>query len=130
MLKVFQPMNTPVGTNEQTGVNTATVTASGNFQSRGLAAACSSALFILNVTAATGTSPSLTVSVQGRDPLSLVWIPLGSFPAQTAVSAAPLTLELNPLYFEEVRVAYTVSGATPSFTFQCGAFYLNSETPG
>lgn len=129
MLKVYQTFTTPVGSNEQTGVNQATVTASGAFRSRGIAAGADKALFILNVSAISGTSASLTVSVQGYDPASGQWVTIQSFAAQTAVSASPLTLAIDPLYYQQLRVSYTLTGTTPSATFSCAAFLLSTESP-
>lgn len=71
------------------------------------------ALVFLNVTAASGTSPTLNVKVQTKDPNG-DWYDLVSFTQATAAAkeAKPVTV-----YGETLRIAYTVAGTTPSFTF-------------
>lgn len=128
--KVFQPLTTPAGANEQNGVGQITVTASGSAVSRGIASGASRALFFLDVSAASGTSPSLTVKIQGQDPGSLKWQDICSFPAQAAVTpATPLApIEVDPLYYQQIRATWTVSGTSPSFTFSCGALLMAEGT--
>jgi hypothetical protein len=84
-VKVFQPLTTPVGTNEQTGVGQATVTTTTTFTDRGIGSRADRAIFFLDVSAASGTTPSLTVAIQGLDPGSGKWQAIATFPAQTAV---------------------------------------------
>ena len=63
-----------------------------------------------------GTSPSLTVSIQGS-PDGTNWATLASFAAQTAATAAgvAIRLALSQVLEPFVRVSYTISGTTPSF---------------
>lgn len=69
------------------------------------------------VTAASGTSPSLTVSVQtshdngASDP----WRTIASFPAQTAVGTTAWQDFVGLDRY--VRASWVISGTTPSFTF-------------
>ena len=84
--------------------------------------------FFLNITAASGTTPSLTVSIQSKDPLSGVYVnlPGASFPAQTGVGSAELTVypgiataanaEVAQVLSGTFRAVATISGTTPSFT--------------
>lgn len=107
-----------------------TVTASGNgntylmefqYASRGI--------FFLDVSAATGTSPSLTVSVQTQDPASGKWQNILSFPAQTAATGGtPISAITSDLYGVPHRVAWTVSGTTPSVTFTL-AYVATRQNP-
>ena len=126
-IKVFQSLTTPVGTNEQVGVGQYTATASGSFRERGIAAGAAKGLFLMNVSAISGTGASLTVAINGRDPGSRNWVQICTFPAQTAVSTAPLTQAVDPLYFQEIQCSYTVAGTTPSITFSCGVILLSEE---
>jgi hypothetical protein len=131
-VKVFQPLTTPVGTNEQTGVGQATIAAASTvtYTDRGLPARADRAIFFLDVSAISGTSPSLTVAIQGQDPGSLKWQTIATFPAQTAVTGAttPLApLTVNPLFYTKVRAQAVVSGTTPSVTFSCGAIFMSDE---
>lgn len=95
-------------------------------------------MLFLNASVVTGTTPSLTVRVQVQDPVSAAWVDLpgASFAAITAVTAAPLLLAIdlglvavanaavNMALPRTWRLAWVISGTTPSFTFSVGAQYL------
>lgn len=73
----------------------------------------------LNVTAASGTSPSLTVTIE--DTLDGTnWNTIGSFSAKTAVSRE--VINITTPFSDRVRVSWTVAGTTPSFTFEVSAY--------
>lgn len=90
----------------------------------------------VNVTAVSGTGPTLVASVQAQDPVSLAWYPLNA--AATAISAAGLyTFAVYPgatggavtqatgLPLPQAwRVSFTIAGTTPSFTFSAGYSYV------
>lgn len=100
-----------------------------NFNARG-------ALLFLNVSAASGTTPTLDVRVQVQDPISLAWfdLPGAAFPQRTAVSTAMLEVYPGLVDAANVRVgralprtwrlAWTLGGTTPSFTFSVGVQYV------
>lgn len=67
----------------------------------------------LNVTAASGTSPSLTVTIEHSGDGS-TWRPHSSFAAATAVTTERKTFGGIDRY---VRATWAVAGTTPSFTF-------------
>lgn len=69
---------------------------------------------VLNVTAASGTTPSLTVNVQTSydNGDTDAWHTVASFTAATATGVQRKTFAID----RYVRVTYTVSGTTPSFT--------------
>lgn len=68
----------------------------------------------LNVTAASGTSPSLTVVLE--DTLDGTnWNTIGTFAAKTA--AGREVINVTAPFTETVRATWTVAGTTPSFTF-------------
>lgn len=99
----YQVTDIPIGT--ITASATSAAVSSGNY---------SSAIAYLNVTAATGTTPSLTVKLQDS-PDGVTWydIPSGAFTAATAVGTQRLTVSnIGPL----LRAVSTVTGTTPSFT--------------
>lgn len=67
----------------------------------------------LSVTAASGTTPSLAVSIQDS-PDGNTWYPVASFTAATAVTSQRLDLgRIGPF----VRAVSAITGTTPSFTF-------------
>lgn len=68
----------------------------------------------LTVTAATGTSPSLTVNVQ-TSPDSTIWTTLGSFTAATAAGSEEKVFTGLDRYVRGQWAAPT--GTTPSFDF-------------
>lgn len=96
------------------------------------------AAFIINVTAITGTStPTLTAKVQMQDVVSGNWVDIPGaitaditttgqtlltvYPGLTGVANSKVDFPLPRVY----RLAYTITGATPSFTFSTGVHYLN-----
>lgn len=67
----------------------------------------------LDVTAASGTSPTLDVTVQGSKDGSTNFYTLGTFAQKTAVSN-----EFKAFLTDRfVRISYVIAGTTPSFTF-------------
>jgi hypothetical protein len=68
----------------------------------------------VDVTAVSGTTPSLTVTVQDS-PDGTTWTTRDTFGAKTAVSNETRTLPSGLDVFQ--RVAWTITGTTPSFTF-------------
>lgn len=94
----------------QTGavVTTTGNTASMNFQGY------SGVIAYLNVKTVTGTTPSLTTTIQDS-PDGVTWydIPGGAFAAATATGVQRLVIpNVGPI----VRAVHTVTGTTPSFT--------------
>lgn len=71
----------------------------------------------LNVTAVSGTAPTLDVVLE--DTLDGVnWNPLLTFTQVTAAGRQVMNLPGNTgVFADQIRVRYTVGGATPSFTF-------------
>lgn len=92
-------------------------------------------LFV-NVSAASGTTPTLAVRVQVQDPVSSTWFDLpGAVTASiTGVSTALLTIypgvtvaansAVSAPLPRTWRLAWTIGGTTPSFTFSVGAQYI------
>lgn len=78
------------------------------------------ALFVLNVTAVSGTTPSLTVSLLTYDPVAEEWVQFAAFPAVTAVGVSTLAIAPGSLP-NTVAVAFAISGTTPDFTFDVWA---------
>lgn len=78
-----------------------------------------SAHFFVNVTAATGTSPTLVVRVQIQDPVSSNWIDLPGA-ATASITGTGLTLLTVNNLPRTYRLAWTIGGTTPSFTFSVG----------
>ena len=87
----------------------------------------------LNITAASGTTPTLAVKLQCFDQVSAAWfdVPGASFAVATGVSTQTLTLfpgaavvanvSVNQSLSSSYRAAYTIGGTTPSFTFSIGS---------
>lgn len=73
----------------------------------------------LDVTAASGTSPSVTVLVE--DTLDGTnWNTVGTFAAKTA--AGREVINITGLFSDRLRVRWTITGTTPSFTFAVVAY--------
>lgn len=123
--KILVVMTTLDGENEQTGVSPKVVTSTGTTLSREFPEfwRFSKAAFILDVATISGSGASLTVIIQGFNPVSGKWHDVVTFPAQTAASAAsglaPMTADLD---FQLYRAKWTVAGTSPSITFSLCAF--------
>lgn len=91
------------------------------------------ALFLLSITAVTGTTPTLDLKVQCKDEISGSYIDLpgGSFAQKTGTGTDSLLIypgigetanrmesNVMPMIF---RVVATIAGTTPSFTFSLSA---------
>lgn len=108
-------------------------TASGNsldFTSDAGATICA-AQFVIDVTAAAGTTPVLVVTIQGLDPTSGKYFTLLATANITAAGTTVLRVgpgfpvaansSANDIMPLQWRVSYTITGTTPSFTFSVGA---------
>ena len=72
----------------------------------------------LHITAVSGTTPSLTAVVQ-QSTNNSTWTTLGSFTAATAIGSQVITGTGSAARY--LRIQWTVSGTTPSFTVQASA---------
>lgn len=73
----------------------------------------------LNVTAASGTTPTLDVVVE--DTLDGTnWNTVGTFTQATAVTRQVINLAAP--FTDRLRIRYTIGGTTPSFTFAVHAY--------
>ena len=78
-----------------------------------------SANFYLDVTAVTGTTPTLDVKIQEKDPVSGKYFDLFSFTQKTAISSERKSYGsgAGELLGKVIRYVATIGGTTPSFTF-------------
>lgn len=77
------------------------------------------AAFYIDVTAASGTSPTLDVVVETFDPAAVSnWQTLATFAQKTAAAKERVAVTAN--LGSRVRVKWTIGGTTPSFTFSVG----------
>lgn len=74
-------------------------------------------VFFLDISAGTGTTPTLDVTVQTYNVLGNDWVTLGTFTQGTGVSTERITAEYLG---ERLRGYYAVGGTTASFTFSVG----------
>lgn len=74
------------------------------------------AIITLNITAVSGTTPSLTVKLQTSDDGGTTWydLPSATFTAATAVSTQ--IIQLSAPFGDTLRAVSTITGTTPSFT--------------
>jgi len=70
-----------------------------------------------NVTAVSGTSPTLDLYVDIRDPCSSNWVNQDKFSTITAVGTYALAVWVRSTQY---RVRWVLGGITPSFTFSVG----------
>lgn len=96
--------------------------------------AFSKAIFLLDVSAISGSGASLTVTVQGFNEASGKWHDVVAFAPQTAVSAAspvPTSAGLQQsasLDFTRYRAQWVVAGTSPSVTFTLVAIAHTEES--
>jgi len=79
------------------------------------------AVFFLNVSAVSGTNPTLDVEIQTLDPASGEYFTLVTFTQATGV-----TKEMKKVtdgLGRRLRVVWTIGGTNPSFTFSVGAVF-------
>lgn len=132
-LKLLVPMTTLVTANEQSGVVPITATATGNSREYPELGAFSKAIFTLDVSAASGTTPTLDVTIQGLDVLSGKWRIVVTFPQQTAASPASPLANNSTLFqsanidYQVYRAVWTIGGTTPSFTFSINCIAHTEE---
>lgn len=77
------------------------------------------AVFFLDVTAASGTTPTLDVKIKTKDPVSGKWFDLASFTQATGITSEMKAV--SGLIGSQIAAFYTIAGNTPSFTFSLGA---------
>lgn len=78
------------------------------------------AVVFLDVTLASGTTPTLDVKFQTQDPISLKWF---DFAELTFTQAITTTTEMKTkanLIGKKLRCVYDITGGTPSFDFSVG----------
>lgn len=101
------------GTREQPVASAARTTSSNSGPQAGYGPA-TSLRAQLNVTAASGTTPTLDVLIE--DTLDdTTWNTIGTFTQVTA--AARQVINITTPFSDTLRVRWTVAGTTPSFTF-------------
>lgn len=69
----------------------------------------------LNVSAASGTTPTLDVVIEDTFDGGTTWNTVGAFTQKTATGAQ--ALDVTGLFTDQLRIRWTVGGTTPSFTF-------------
>lgn len=93
-------------------------------------------IFTLDITAASGTTPTLDVTIERFDVLSGKWVALpgAAFAQKTTTGTDDLTIypgiaetanrSVSDVIGEAYRVVWTIGGTTPSFTFSIGAVFI------
>jgi len=102
---------------EETTVPSAARTTAGSIESGEDFAPINRLRAQLDVTAASGTTPNLTVFIESTlDGTNWDTLPDGTFAAKTAVGREVINLTA-PVVARRVRVRWAITGTTPSFTF-------------
>ena len=73
------------------------------------------AIIYLDITAASGSSPTLDLAFKTYDPVSAKWYALATFDRKTTTGQDVGYIEYG--INEKVACFYTIGGTTPSFTF-------------
>jgi hypothetical protein len=130
-IKILVPMTTLVTDNEQTAVVPRTVGTTGTSREYPELARFARGTFLFDVSAASGTNPTLDVVIQGFNPLSAKWHTVVTFAQQTGATGAGsvIAAQSTTLDFQTYRAQWTVGGTnTPSFTFTL-ACIAHTEEP-
>lgn len=102
------------GTAEQP-VPSAARTTSGSLTAGSHYASVDSIRAQLNVTAVSGTSPTLNVVIEDSLDAGVTWNTIGTFAQRTAAGREVINITIP--FGSTVRVSWTIGGTTPSFTF-------------
>jgi len=70
-------------------------------------------VFFINVTAVSGTSPTLNVYIDIQDPISGAWAQQDASPQITSPQMLPMA---EPVRSTKYRVRWVLGGSSPSFT--------------
>jgi hypothetical protein len=117
---------------KQVGVPSAARTTSSNSAPILVPGGCKGCIIALNITAASGTTPTLDVTVQRFDAVSNTWMDLhgAAFAQKTTTGRDDLTIypgiaetanrSVSDVLGKEIRLAWAITGTTPSFTFTLG----------
>jgi hypothetical protein len=100
-----------------TAVASAARTASGQSAGLTLPASASDLVLDVNVTAVSGTTPTMTLEVQWSPDNGTTWVssdPADTFTAITASTRVSKTVKRKG---DQYRIKWTIGGTTPSFTF-------------
>lgn len=95
---------------------TGTAVASAEFDVSGY----SEATAFLDVTAASGTSPTLDVKFQTKDALSGKWFDIAGLVMTQKTAVGTEIKSVASGLGSAIRAVYTIAGTTPSFTFSLG----------
>ncbi len=74
------------------------------------------ALVTLNITAVSGTSPTLLVQIQASDDNGTTWYNLPNAAFTSASTVSSQAIQINT-FGDYIRAEFTIGGTTPSFTF-------------
>ena len=77
--------------------------------------AWTSAVFYLDVTAASGTSPTLDITIRGYDPVGADYYTIITFVQKITTGTERIVLAI--LSDRTIDALWTIAGTTPSFTF-------------
>lgn len=122
--------------NKFTVAASAARTTTGNSDALTKPAGARGVYLMLNITAASGTTPTLDVTVERYDHVSNSWIaiPGAALAQKTTTGADDLIIypgiaetanrSVSDALLEELRVVWTIAGTTPSFTFTIGGQWL------
>lgn len=80
------------------------------------------AVFVLDITAASGTTPTLDINIEEWDELSDTYTVIDTIPQQTGVAKVRQVINGDTTVFgNKIRATWTIGGTTPSFTFTLSA---------
>lgn len=116
---------------------TQSITATTNSKEFEIPKGSKGAKFFLRVNTATGTTPTLVVKIQEKDPISGQWVDVngGAFASKNAANTDSLEIypgvtavanrRVSGVLSKTVRAVATVGGTTPNFNFSLAAVFLD-----
>jgi hypothetical protein len=105
---------------EQYVVPSATKTATGNDTGQALGGAFNNIALYVNVTAASGTTPTLVVKLQDS-PDGTNWYDITGATTASLTTTGAVAVRTTVACGHSIRAVWTIGGTTPSFTFSVNA---------
>lgn len=106
------------------------ITVSGASQQLGGYSMAREAVIQVNVSAVSGTTPSLTVNLQDSVDDGANWNTVASTSAISATGLTVLRVPITTPFASNLRISYSVSGTTPSFTLGIRGYFATAGNAG
>lgn len=101
-------------------VPSAARTTNGNSNAVAIPANVDTVAFLINCTVSSGTTPNMAIAVQWSND-GITWAGADTADAFTALTTTGVVVKAFTVKASQARLAWTITGTTPSFTFTADA---------